>query len=267
MSRRSTRELSCRFPGLLIVGSVLAPCGLILDLTATVSPNWRTLHGIPTSPPNLIIRQGIWDICRTFTTSTEKVCDQPDPTYFNNEVINVAQGLMVASLIVTLVGLAISLPGVRCWGDKPSWVVVGLGGLFIFASGVMTIIPIAWYTHFLQTLTTVTVSNDIRVGYCIFLGFIGGIFEVLSGFIMIIGICSCKIKKKSERRVEEVTSAPLSNQQPLPGYSDVTSLSRSQSSTSIVTYSKDSLDEAVSFPRAKNPAVRAYSSGPYDVDL
>uniref|UniRef100_A0A665XAW0 Claudin 23a n=1 Tax=Echeneis naucrates TaxID=173247 RepID=A0A665XAW0_ECHNA len=210
MPGRSAEEwirLSLRTPGILIFGMVLAPCGWILDLTATVAPNWRTLHDIPNTPPSEFIQQGIWDICRATETSTREECGLEDTTYFGNQIIPVAQGLMVASLIVTLIGLAVAIPGVRCWRDRPNWTVAGLGGLLIFLSGVMTIIPIAWYTHIIQDVATVSPTISVRVGYCIVLGYIGGIFEILGGFVMFIGICRCcGGKNRGEVRVEELPS-------------------------------------------------------------
>ncbi|XP_070781154.1 claudin-23-like [Enoplosus armatus] len=274
MPRRSTEEwirLSLRTPGILIFGMVFAPCGWILNLTATVAPNWRTLHNLPSTPSDEFIQQGIWEICRATSTNTRAECGLLDDTYFDNEVITPAQGLMVASLIVTLIGLAVAIPGVRCWRDRPNWTVAGLGGLLIFLSGVMTIIPIAWYTHILPDISSVTPSIDVRVGYCIILGYIGGIFEILGGFVMFIGICRCcGGKNRGETRVDEVGTR-FSRQKPPPRRVEVPSLNRARSSASSVPYSKDSMDDDVSFPRAKSPAVRtvntSYSGRPYDADL
>ncbi|KAM6975382.1 claudin-23-like [Tautogolabrus adspersus] len=274
MPVRSTDEwirTSLRTPGIFIFGLVMAPCGWILDLTATVAPNWRTLHNLPNLSPEVFIQQGIFDICRGTSTSTRDECGLQDTAYFRNEVIEPAQGLMIASLLVTLIGLAVAIPGIRCWRDRPNWVVAGLGGLLIFLSGVMTIIPIAWYTHILQNVTTVTPQIDVRVGYCIILGYIGGIFEILGGFVMFIGICRCcGGKNRGESRVDEVSPSRFRNQPP-PRRVDVPSLNRVRTNVSSVPYSNDSLDEDVSFPRAKSPAPRSvntsYNGRPYDADL
>ncbi|XP_029300960.1 claudin-23-like [Cottoperca gobio] len=275
MPRRSTQEwirLSLRTPGILIFGMVFAPCGWILNLTATVAPNWRTLHNLPDLPADTFIQQGIWEICRANSIDTRADCTLEDTRYFGNQVIEVAQGLMVASLIVTLIGLAVAIPGVRCWRDRPNWVVAGLGGLLIFLSGVMVIIPIAWYTHILKEVTTVSDTTDVRVGYCIILGYIGGIFEIIGGFVMFIGICRCcGGKNRGETRIEEVTGARFSNQKRPTRRVEVPSLNRARSAASSIPYSKDSMDEDVSFPRAKSPAVpsinTSYGGRPYDVDL
>lgn len=276
MPRRSTQEwirTSMRTPGILIFGMVLAPCGWILDLTATVAPNWRTLNELPNTPPDEFIQQGIWEICRADNINSRADCSLVDATYFGQQIIEVAQGLMVASLIVTLIGLAVAIPGVRCWRDRPNWVVAGLGGLLIFLSGVMTIIPIAWYTHILTEIPSVTPLNNVSVGYCIILGYIGGIFEILGGFVMFIGICRCcGGKNRGETRVDEVTTTRFSHQKQPQRRLDVPSLNRARSSaSSSVPYSKDSMDEDVSFPRAKTPQARSvntsYNGRPYDADL
>ncbi|XP_023121707.2 claudin 23a [Amphiprion ocellaris] len=274
MPRQTAQEwirTSLRTPGIFIFGLVMAPCGWVLDLTATVAPNWRTLNSLPDSAPNEFLQQGIWDICRATTTSTTVECGVQDTTYFGNQIIEVARGLMVASLIVTLIGLAVAIPGIRCWRDQPNWTVAGLGGLLIFLSGVMTIIPIAWYTHILTEITSDFNLTDVEVGYCIVLGYIGGIFEVLGGFVMFIGICRCcGGKNRGERPVEEVVSR-FRQPKAAPRRLDVPSLNRARSSASSVPYSKDSLDDDVSFPRAKSPAARSANTSvngrPYDADL
>ncbi|XP_037121446.1 claudin 23a [Syngnathus acus] len=270
-NRSEWMRVSLRTPGILIFGLVMAPCGWVLILTATVAPNWRTLEDIPDTPSNEFIEQGIWDICRSVTTSTSSTCGLEDSTYFDNEIIDVAQGLMVASLVVTLVGLAVAIPGVRCWKERPNWVVAGLGGLLIFISGVFAIIPVSWYTHILEDISTVTPTVTVRVGYCIVLGFIGGIFEVLGGFVMFIGICRCcGGKNRGEVRVEESGRSRFSAR-PQPRRVDVPSLSRDRSpAPSSVPYIRDSMDD-VSFPRDKSAGPRSIdttSSGrPYDADL
>ncbi|KAJ0057452.1 hypothetical protein NL108_006137 [Boleophthalmus pectinirostris] len=263
-------RMSQRTPGILIFGMVLSPCGWILDLTSTVAPNWRTLHGFTNQPSDYVLMQGIWDICSSTTSSTRNDCGQPDTLYYKNQIIEVAQGLMVASLVVTLIGLAVAIPGVRCWKSTPNWTAAGLGGLLIFCSGVMTIIPISWYTHILTELNTTTPAPDIRVGYCIVLGYIGGIFEVLAGFVMFIGICRCcKGKNRGEIRMDRAV-AKFNHQKDPPRRMDVPSLSRPRSEASSVP-SKESMDDDVSFPRAKSvaPSVNTLDSRgrPYDADL
>uniref|UniRef100_A0A3B1JY25 Claudin 23.1 n=1 Tax=Astyanax mexicanus TaxID=7994 RepID=A0A3B1JY25_ASTMX len=171
-----------RTPGIIIFGLVLAPCGWILDLTSTVAPNWRTLTSVSGQPQDTVYNQGIWDMCKSSTTSTTVTCNQVDTLYFNNQIIPIAKGMMVASLIVTLIGLAVVTPGARCWRDRPPrWALTSFGAVLIFCSGALTIIPIAWYTYLMPSLnSTYSSTSTNNVGYCIVLGYIGGILEVLA---------------------------------------------------------------------------------------
>ncbi|XP_072311346.1 claudin-23-like [Eucyclogobius newberryi] len=274
MPNRRAQEwirMTQRTPGILIFGLVLSPCGWVLDLTATVAPNWRTLHDFANKEPQFVLQQGIFDICSTTLSSTRNDCGQPDSAYYANEIINIAQGMMVASLVVTLIGLAVAIPGVRCWRDNPNWTVAGLGGLLIFCSGVLTIIPIAWYTHTINDLNTSTPTSDVRVGYCIVLGYIGGIFEVLAGFVMFIGICRCcKGRNRGEVRADRAAAKFNHQKEPPRRPVPAPSLSRPRSEASSVPYSKNYMDDDVSFPRAKSavPSVNTLDSGmPYDADL
>ncbi|XP_058645392.1 claudin-23 [Onychostoma macrolepis] len=246
-----------RTPGIFIFGMVLAPCGWILELTSTVAPAWRTINNIPGEPSDLVLQQGLWDICRTFTSSRDIQCNQQDTQYFSAQIIQIARGLMLSSLILNVIAIGVATAGVRCWTEKPHWTVAGVGGLLIFISGVLTIIPVAWYTH---TMTSIfSASTDVRVGYCLVLGFIGGIMEVLGGLVMSIGLCRrCSGRKRDER--------PRRDPAP-PRRDTVPSVS---SGSSVPYYSKQS---EMDFARAKRqqdsrPATStAYKARPYDTDL
>ncbi|MEQ2273911.1 hypothetical protein XENORESO_010829 [Xenotaenia resolanae] len=276
--RRTEREwvrTSMRTPGILIFGMVMAPCGWILNLVTTVAPNWRTLQGFTNLPPDRVIEQGIFDICIASTATERQQCNQKDTAYFSNNIINIAKGMMLASLIVTLIGIAVAIPGVRCWRARPQWAICTVAGALIFCSGVLTIIPVAWYTHILQDITTSTQRIDVRVGYCIVLGYIGGIFEVLGGFVMALGCCRCcDGKNRGERPIEQVLGS-RSQPQRTPRRVDVPSLTptRSGAASSIPESNRYSLDDDVSFPRAKSPAGRSglsnpsFNGKPYDADL
>lgn len=264
----------------MIFGLVLAPCGWILDLTSTVAPSWRQLYNIAGQSVDTVINQGIWDICKSTTTSNDITCNLrgTDQTYFNNLIIPVAQGLMIASLVVTAIGLAVVTPATRCWKERsPRWVLAGIGGLLIFCSGVLTLIPIAWYTHILTKLnTTTTFTNpqtpDIRPGYCIVLGYIGGIMEVLGGFVICVGFCRCCGGRNRGEKPPPARGSRYTTRAPNPVPYPRTNIPRSVSPNSSSTpYSRNSAEDDLDYPRAKaqkkgtvNPA---YNSRPYDADL
>ncbi|XP_026129082.1 claudin-23-like [Carassius auratus] len=239
-----------RTPGIFIFGMVLAPCGWVLELTSTVAPAWRTINNIPGEPSDLVLQQGLWDICRTSTSSRDIQCNQQDTQYFSAQIIQIARALMLSSLILNLIGIGVASAGVRCWTDKPHWTVAGVGGLLIFISGVLTIIPVSWYTHIMNSIFST--STDVRVGYCLVLGFIGGIMEVLGGLVMSLGLCRrCGGQKRvpSPARVDAVPSV--------------------SSVSSVPYYSKQS---EMDFTRAKRqqdsrPATSTSTARPCDTDL
>lgn len=178
-----------RVPGIILFGLFSASCCWILTLTSTVAPNWRTIHNITGYPSGLILHQGIWDICRTFTESRDVLCNHEDSEYFNNQIIEVARRMMVASLIATLIGLTVMTIGTTCWTNTPRIKLAGLGGFLIFCSGVLVIIPISWYNHILVDINAP--SPDVRMGYCIILGYTGGLAEILDGSVILIWIYRC----------------------------------------------------------------------------
>lgn len=254
-----------RTPGIFICGLVLAPCGWILDLTSTVAPSWRTIHNIAGQSSDMVLQQGIWDICKTFTSSRDIYCNQQDTQYFNNQIIKIAQGLMLASLILNVIAIGVASAGVRCWTDTPHRTVAGIGGLFIFISGVLAIIPVAWYTHIINSISSP--STDIQVGYCLVLGFIGGIMEVIGGLVMCIGLCRCCGDQYRGNRAR--TDGLKATRDPSP-LRRVTVPSVSSSASSVPYYYSKDID--VDFPRVKRqPDSRHvnydYNARPYDSDL
>uniref|UniRef100_A0A3B1JLC3 Claudin 23.2 n=1 Tax=Astyanax mexicanus TaxID=7994 RepID=A0A3B1JLC3_ASTMX len=203
-----------RTPGVLIFGLVLAPCGWILDLTSTVSPSWRTVQYITGQPQDLVLQQGLWDICRTFTTSRTVYCNQQDSEYFANQVVTTSQRLMVTSLVINLIGLAVVSAGVKCWSDRPpNWTVTGIGGFLVFFSGILSLIPIAWFTNMIHNIKSP--STDIRVGYCIVLGYMGSLMNVLGG-----GSAGAATGRTAGRRQAPPRSGPGPPPPPPPTSSD-----------------------------------------------
>lgn len=214
----------------------------------------------------MVLQQGIWDICRTFISSRDIQCNQQDTQYFNNQIIKIAQGLMLASLILNVLAIGVASAGVRCWTDTPHWTVAGIGGFLIFISGVVSIIPVAWYTHIMTTISSP--STDVRVGYCLVLGFIGGIMEVIGGLVMSIGLCRCCSDQYRGNRAR--TDVLKSARDPSP-LRRVNVPSVSSSASSVPYYSKDT---DMNFPPAKRQldsrlvnTSTAYTARPYDSDL
>ncbi|KAE8631129.1 hypothetical protein XENTR_v10001094 [Xenopus tropicalis] len=183
-----------RTPVVMIIGMVLAPCGLVLNLTCTVAPNWRQLSQLTGKPQDVVEHQGIWDICDETVTNQNKVCGISNTEYFGLKVVMVARALMITSLVVTALGIVVASLGVRCWQDEPHFVLSGIGGLVIFISGVLSLIPVSWYNNGMYSLlSTDSSSITIQVDYALVLGYLGSCFEIIGGFSLALSfVRGCK---------------------------------------------------------------------------
>ncbi|XP_057553237.1 claudin-23 [Hippopotamus amphibius kiboko] len=174
-----------RTPLVMTVGMVLAPCGLLLTLTGTLTPGWRLVKGFLDQPRDVVLYQGLWDLCRE-QSSRERQCGQPDDLgYFAAEPVRVARGLTITSLAATALGLLLATLGVRCWQDEPHFALAGLSGVVLFAAGLLSLIPVSWYNHFLADRVVLPAPPSpvtVQVGYSLVLGYLGSCLLLLGGF-------------------------------------------------------------------------------------
>ncbi|KAM4836759.1 claudin-23 [Thomomys bottae] len=174
-----------RTPVVMTLGLVLSPCGLLFNLISTLAPGWRLVKGFLDQPVDVVLFQGLWDICRE-QSSRERQCGQPDEWgYFETQPVLVARALMVTSLAVTALGLLLASLGVRCWQDEPHYALAGLSGVVLFLAGLFSLIPVSWYTHFLgdrNVLPAPASPVTVQVSYSLVLGYLGSCLLLLGGF-------------------------------------------------------------------------------------
>ncbi|XP_069482362.1 claudin-23 [Ambystoma mexicanum] len=190
-----------RTPAVMIVGLVLAPCGLVLALTCTFAPDWRVQAQLPNQAVGTAEHQGLWDICQEREAQRYRQCGQEREAYYASQEVRVGRALMITSLAVTLLGLGLAAAGVRCWQDEPNYALAGAAGLVIFASGVLSLVPISWYNFQLYNITGYTPGFSLSVGYSLVLGYIGSCFEIIGGFCMALSfVHSCKECLRARRK-------------------------------------------------------------------
>ncbi|XP_074848156.1 claudin-23-like [Carettochelys insculpta] len=192
-----------RTPSVMIVGLVLAPCGLLLNLVSTLTPCWRQVSGISGKPADVIYQQGLWDLCQETQSTRQRQCGLADDLgYFSQQPVQVAKGLMIPSLVVTAAGLVVAALGVRCWQEEPHYLLAGISGPIFFASGLMSLIPVSWYNHFLSALPAPS-SSTLEVGYSLVLGYLGSCLELIGGFSLALslhqGCKECRRRKASAK--------------------------------------------------------------------
>ncbi|XP_015717313.1 claudin-23 [Coturnix japonica] len=180
-----------RTPAAMIVGMVLCPCGLLLTLIGTLAPNWRQVSFIPEQPSDLVLEQGIWDLCRERQSSHDRLCGQEDELgYFKEVPVQVARGLMPSSLVLTVLGLVVAALGVRCWQKEPQHTVAGASGLVLLLSGLLSLVPPSWYTHELEVLPAPP-GAALDVGYSLVLSYLGSCLEILGGVALTLSFHRC----------------------------------------------------------------------------
>ncbi|KAF1514469.1 Claudin-23, partial [Eudyptula albosignata] len=182
---------SMRTPTAMIVGLVLCPCGLLLTLTGTLAPNWRQVSHIPDQSIDLILEQGIWDMCQEQQSTHNRLCGQTDELgYFEQVPVWVAQRLMPTSLVLNLLGLVVAALGVRCWQKEPRHQLAGVAGLVLFLSGLLSLTPASWYTHELWALPA-PAGSTLVVGYSLVLSYLGSCLEILGGLALTLSFHRC----------------------------------------------------------------------------
>ncbi|XP_054843030.1 claudin-23 [Eublepharis macularius] len=203
-----------RTPTAMIVGIVLGPCGLVLNLTSTLAPNWRDVKQIPRRPSDLVQHQGIWDICEETESTRQTQCNIGDSLeYFSQLPVQVAKGLMPASLATLILGLVVASLGVRCWTDTPHSLLAGLGGLLLFASGLLSLIAVSWYNHELYNLPAIT-DSTLQVGYCLVLGYLGSCLEIIGGISLTASFHRCCKERKLKKAATSYSYPPANKQVP-----------------------------------------------------
>ncbi|KAM5264165.1 claudin-23 [Ctenodactylus gundi] len=173
-----------RTPAVMTLGMVLTPCGLLLNLIGTLAPGWRLAKGFLDQPVDVVLYQGLWDMCRE-QSSRERECGQPDEWgYFAARPVLAARGLMATSLAVTGLGLLLATLGVRCWRDEPQFALAGLSGVVLAVAGLLSLVPVSWYSHFLgdrDVLPGPASPVTLQVSYSLVLGYLGSCLLLLGG--------------------------------------------------------------------------------------
>ncbi|KAJ7335684.1 hypothetical protein JRQ81_013625 [Phrynocephalus forsythii] len=204
-----------RTPVPMIVGIVLGPCGLVLNLTSMLAPSWRTVSQIRGTPFDLVQHQGLWQFCNEFQSSTMSTCQNIEDTlgYFSQLPVQVAKGLMPASVVVTAVGLVVTSLGVRCWQDIPHYLLAGIGGLLLFLSGLLSLIAVSWYNYELYDLPA-PAESLAKVSYCLVLGYLGSCLEIIGGFSLTLSFVQCCKERKLKKATMDYSYPPSSQKDP-----------------------------------------------------
>ncbi|XP_008844280.1 claudin-23 [Nannospalax galili] len=244
-----------RTPVVMTIGMVLTPCGLLFNLISTLAPGWRLVKGFLDQPVDLVLYQGLWDMCRE-QSSRERECGQPDTWgYFQTQPVQVARGLMITSLATTALGLLLASLGVRCWQDEPRFGLAAFSGVVLFTAGLFSLVPISWYNHFLEdrdVLPAPASPVTVHVSYSLVLGYLGSCLLLLGGFSLALSFAPW-----CEERCHRCRKAPPSGPR------------RNSISTVYVDWPEPALTPAIKYysegqhrpPPAQHPATSKHKVG------
>ncbi|CAK7295010.1 CLDN23 [Vulpes lagopus] len=193
-----------RTPAVMTLGLVLAPCGLLLNLTATLTPGWRLVKGFLDQPVDVELYQGLWDLCRE-QSSRERQCGQPDRWgYLEAAPVRAARALMPSSLAAAALGLLLAALGVRCWREEPRFALAGLAGVGLAAAGLLGLAPVSWYTHRLADRAVLPADASpatVHVGYSLVLGYLGSCLLLLGGSSLALSLApACAALRRRRRK-------------------------------------------------------------------
>ncbi|NXA43750.1 CLD23 protein, partial [Eudromia elegans] len=180
-----------RTPASMIVGLVMCPCGLLLTLTGTLAPAWRQVSGIPDQPSDLVLEQGIWEVCSERQSSHARSCGQVDELgYFQQVPVRVAQGMMPTALALALLALVAAALGVRCWRQEPRRPLAGAAGLVLLLAGLLSLVPTSWYTHELWALPAPH-GSTLVASYSLVLSYLGSCLHIVGGLALALSLYHC----------------------------------------------------------------------------
>ncbi|XP_077704541.1 claudin-23 [Canis aureus] len=192
-----------RTPAVMTLGLVLAPCGLLLNLTATLTPGWRLVKGFVDQPVDVELYQGLWDLCRE-QSSRERQCGQPDRWgYLEAAPVRAARALMLSSLAAAALGLLLAALGVRCWREEPRSALAGLSGVALGAAGLLGLAPVSWYTHRLADRAVLPADASpatLHAGYSLVLGYLGSCLLLLGGSSLALSLAPVCAELRRRRR-------------------------------------------------------------------
>ncbi|XP_077360479.1 claudin-2-like [Festucalex cinctus] len=159
--------------GLELVAFFLGLIGLLGSLVTTALPFWEVSVGAST---------GLWMECMHGLNGST-VCSMYKSVPTLSYDLQMSRILMVVSLALSTLGLLVTVVGMQCtiWLESSEALksrVAGTGGCFVFAAGVMSLVPVSWAVHQL-------IGNFSSVpGTCLYLGIASAVVSMLAGCML-----------------------------------------------------------------------------------
>ncbi|XP_044308612.1 claudin-2 [Varanus komodoensis] len=177
--------------GLQLVGYLLGLLGLLGTLVATLLPRWRTSSYVGSSIITAVgFSKGLWMECASYSTGITQ-CDIYSSLLNLPADLQAAQGLMSASVAVSLLAAAVSVVGMRCTvfsqGSAAKDRLAVLGGAAFVLGGLLCFVPVAWNIHVvLRDFYNPVVLDSMKfeLGEALYLGLLSALLSLTGGCIL-----------------------------------------------------------------------------------
>ncbi|XP_062864111.1 claudin-23 [Trichomycterus rosablanca] len=201
-------------PTSLVIGIVFAPLGLVLLFTAAITPQWREgqarlgganvgAGGARNAELLLLRSDGLWESCLQVAHSELRECWAVSGPYQDDPHVRSTRELVLASLFLCGTGILLACVGARCWTDTPLRNVAGVGGLLVALAGMLSLVAVAIYTHYLPDLGVELVSNmddfrgleahrlpslTLHPAGSLYFGWVGAWVQTVGGLALLYGV-------------------------------------------------------------------------------
>ncbi|XP_041029986.1 claudin-20-like [Carcharodon carcharias] len=159
-------------------------------IATTGLPNWK----VNTFAESNVIStttymKGLWMECTWYSTGVFS-CRFNFSILAQPVYIQVSQAMMVLSCLTSMLGIGISLPGMKCirWGgdQRTKRCAAITGGVCFITAGIMCLVSLFWFTtelvsHYFKQ--SVSEDNRYEIGGAIYLGCISAGFSFIAGAI------------------------------------------------------------------------------------
>uniref|UniRef100_A0A8C4YV81 Claudin n=1 Tax=Gopherus evgoodei TaxID=1825980 RepID=A0A8C4YV81_9SAUR len=184
--------------GSMVLGLVVAPMGWVLLLAATVTPRWREFSRRPGFPRDVSFSDGLWESCVEVISVPGRACQAIPQETAISWPMQMLRALTVISVLTGVLSYSLGHVGVRWWTDSPNPKLTGTAGLLLVLSGAMYLCATSYMAYkVLENMANpqTPAGDKFRLGTCLYLGWSGGVAEILAGICLAVNF-----QRKEESR-------------------------------------------------------------------
>ncbi|XP_077402266.1 claudin-2-like [Vanacampus margaritifer] len=176
--------------GVELVGFFLGLIGLLGSLVTTVLPFWEVSVDIDSNDQMAMdTTMGLWMECVHGLKEATR-CSMHKSHLNLSYYLQMSRILMVVSLALSTLGLFIAVVGMQCtiWlesFESRKRRVAGVGGCFLFAAGIMTVVPVSWTANkLIWNFSNIHAPLKFVPGKCLYLGIASAVISMLGGCML-----------------------------------------------------------------------------------